>query len=152
MLSGVLNNNTTKKQKRCTYETLMALHSITLPLTYPLVFFVLLPSSSIPLVCLAVVEVVRDGGEYSGRRNLHRSARPQSTPKPADSQQKIKADKKKNQPSALFILLHPSIITTINNTGHSRTLFCFSFLRRDRAVPFPVTLPSLPTTPRLHQM
>lgn len=72
--------------------------------------FLVFPFTSIPLVYHAIVAVVRDGGAYSGYRNSHRSARPQSTPKPADSWQKIKGDKKKKrQPSALFFPPHPSI-------------------------------------------
>lgn len=59
--------------------------------------FLVFPFTSIPLVYHAIVAVVRDGGAYSGYRNSHRSARPQSTPKPADSWQKIKGDKKKKK-------------------------------------------------------
>lgn len=107
----------------------------------------LLSFSSIPLVFHAIMAFVRDGGEYSGYRNSHRSARPQSTPKPADSRQKIKGDKKKSQPSALFVALHPSVITAINNTGHSFTLWSL-FLPRHHTCCFPAHPSALP----LHEM
>lgn len=122
----------------------MVLHSINIFLTLPLCFssiqlFLQPPSfSSSPLVYHAVVVFVRDGGGYSGYRNFHRSAHPQSTPKPADSQQKIKGDqKKKSQPSAFFLPPHPCVITAIDNTGHSCNLW--SLLPSSPSyLPFPI--------------
>lgn len=100
--------------------------------------FLVFPFTSIPLVYHAIVAVVRDGGAYSGYRNSHRSARPQSTPKPADSWQKIKGDKKKKKTTLSSFLssapLHP--ITAINTTGHSPTLWSFS-LPHDHTSHFP---------------
>lgn len=82
--------------------------SVFSPLLCCITSVVLLPPfSSIPLVYHAIVAVVRDGGAYSGCGNSHRSACLQSTPKPADSQQKIKGDKKKVIPQLFSFLPNP---------------------------------------------
>lgn len=63
--------------------------------------------SAVPLVYHAVVALVRDGGAYPGYRNAHRSAGPQSAPKPADSWQKIESKKKKRNPQLFFSFPSP---------------------------------------------
>lgn len=68
----------------------------------------------------------RDGGVYPGYSKSHRSTRQQSTPKPADSWQKITGDThKKSTSSAVFWPLHSLCpITAINTIGHSPTFWC----------------------------
>lgn len=113
-LSALLNMN---KYKNIVYflilfaKTLKALYSIahlfTFPPFPPFSHSLFLPPpllSSNPLVYHVIMAVVRDGGAHSSYRNSHRSACLQSTPKPADSRQKIKGDKKKSTLSSF----HPS--------------------------------------------
>lgn len=93
------------------------------------------------MVYRARVALVRDGGEYSGNRNSHRSTHPHSTPNPADSQQKIKRDKKKSQSSALSVPLLSFVITAINNTGHSYNIWSSSFCAVITAFSRPIHFP-----------
>lgn len=122
-----------------------------LPFCHSLVFAASLQSfSSVPLVYHAIMVVVRDGGEYSGYRNSHRSARPQSTPKPADSRQKIKERQKKSKPSALFFPLHPSCY---HNHQQYRSLLhsLVPVPCPPSYLPFSISPFSLPTTLTLYQ-
>lgn len=68
----------------------------------------------------------RDGGVYPGYSKSHRSTRPRSTPKPADSWRKITGDAhKKSTSSAIFWPLRSLCpITAINTIGHSPTFWC----------------------------
>lgn len=135
-------------------KSFMALHSIVVFFSQiALIPLFLLPPSftSIPLVYHAIMAVVRDGGEYSGYRNPHRSARPQSTPKPADSRQKIKGDKKKKSTLSSFL---PSPPLRYHNHQQYRSLLhsLVSLPSSQSYLPFSISPFSLLTTLPVHQM
>lgn len=88
------------------------------------------------------VAVVRDGGEYSGYRNSHRSVHPQSTPKHADSRQKIKGDQKKKKKKwtlSSFLLSPPPLLSQSSTILVTPSLFGPSSLLTIRPAIFHLT-------------